>query len=269
MDEESQYKRLFFAFEVQAPWPEQLPKGRLLREQDRHLTFAFLGHTDFSSLQPMLQAIPLPPFKVGLTGKFDKIVFLPKRHPRVVAWHLSLDGFDVLPAYRNMFITWLQEQGFTPDDRQELTLHVTLCRAPFQFDAWRGAFHPLPCFLKSLHLYESIGQLHYQPVWSHPMLLPFEELDHTADIAFKIRGETVTQLFFHALSALAFKSPEMIKYNQNTGELATIDEVVIRLNQVVAKADAAVGCPFKAVSFHGEIVQEPDNILTWEMIVDV
>ena len=37
-------KRLFFGFEVKAPWPQGLPKGRILKEDQRHITIAFLGY---------------------------------------------------------------------------------------------------------------------------------------------------------------------------------------------------------------------------------
>ncbi len=42
MEEE---KRLFFGAEVSAPWPKELPQGRVLEEKARHLTLAFLGET--------------------------------------------------------------------------------------------------------------------------------------------------------------------------------------------------------------------------------
>ena len=39
-------------------------------------------------------------------------------------------------------------------------------------------------------------------------------------------------------------------------------------SQDPAKADIALGIPFKAVSFHGK-VEEKEDVLHWEMIVDV
>lgn len=275
-------KRLFFAFEVEAPWPSPLPEGRLLQEKSRHLTLSFLGSANFTKLRPLLTSVPLPSFKVGVTGWFDQVQFLPKRHPRVAAWHVCLFGEEVaahgnpflqginpLADYSHTLLSWLNEQGECLDDKKGFLPHVTLCRAPFDFEGWHKAFQILPLAFRHLHLYESLGQLDYQPVWTHSLLAPFEELDHTADIAYKIRGESISQLFYNAFTALAFKFPELLRYNNTSAILSTIDEVVIQLNHRIAQADCAVGCPFKAVSFHGEIEKESNGTLTWEMIVDV
>ena len=65
-------KKLFFGFEVCAPWPEELPQGRVLEKENRHMTFAFLGQTDYPRLMDKLPSLPYPPFKVGLSGQFDQ-----------------------------------------------------------------------------------------------------------------------------------------------------------------------------------------------------
>lgn len=263
-------KRLFFAFEISSPWPEVLPSGRLLQEEQRHMTAAFLGQTNYSPLQTILPKVPLPQLKVGLAGHFDKILFLPEGHPKVVAWHVSwLDDPAQLLVYVRTLIDWLKKEGFKPDDRRDFLPHVTVCRAPFEFSEWRHAFQKIPLIINSLKLYESIGQLHYQPLWSHCFKNPFEELDHIADIAFIIRGETIPQLYLHAFTALAFKFPELLAYRQESDQPQTVDEIVVALNRIIAAADSSIGCPLKAVSFHGEIGQEEGGILTWEMIVDV
>lgn len=272
MHDSSLHKRLFFAFEVDAPWPAEMPRGRMLQEGERHLTVAFLGNSDYGQLEPLLKGIPLPPFKVGLAGEFDNIVFLPQGHPRVAAYHVSwMDQSSALADYSRILIDWLKSHGFNPDDRKEFLPHVTLCRAPFDSHAWREAFQPLPAVIKNLHLYESMGQLRCRPLWTYPLQIPFEEIEHTADIAFRIRGETTSQIFSHALTALAFKSPEMIKFKQGStcSSIHTIDDIVIELNRIISRTDAAVGCSFKAVSFHGKIEKGPSGTLTWEMIVDV
>lgn len=266
--ENGAFKRLFFAFEIASPWPKSLPPGRLIHEQDRHLTVAFLGQADYLSLQSLLSSLPLPPFKVGSVGKFDKILFLPKQHPRVAAWHIKwLDDSIDLSSYVYTLVNWLKENGFSPDERKEWLPHVTLSRSPFDLIKWNRAFREVPLFLKSFHLYESLGNLCYQPVYSHLLLAPYEELDHTADIAFKIRGENMSQLFFHALTALSFTYPEIMKFIKGI-KVESLNDVVRRLNEVIARTDTEMGCPFKAVSFHGEIEKEGE-LLTWEMIVDV
>ena len=263
-------KRMFFAFEVSAPWPASYPHGRLLDERQRHLTAAFLGSADYAILQTILKEIPLPSFNIGMAGIFNQVIFLPKMHPRVAAWHVEwLDDALALQAYVRQLLDFLKARGFNPDDRGDFLPHVTICRSPFNFHEWRQAFQKLPMSIKVLHLYESLGDLQYRPLWSYPLMAPFEEIEHTADIAFKVRGKNVPQLFKHAFLALAYKHPELVKYRNIEWSAETIEDVIIQLNAIVSKADADTGCPFKAVSFHGEIETQPDGTLTWEMIVDV
>lgn len=51
-------------------------------------------------------------------------------------------------------------------------------------------------------------------------------------------------------------------------EKESIEDIVIDLNELVTEADQKWGCPFKAVSFHGNI-QENEELPYWKMIVDV
>lgn len=263
-------RRVFFAFEAVAPWPEILPEGRLLRESDRHMTVAFLGSVDFEKLMDVLKTPPQMPFRVGLTGTFDKNLFLPPRRPSVVAWHANFGkGLEPLQTFAKSFIAWLQNCGFSPDnpDRKFLP-HVTLCRSPFDFGKWRKMFTPLPMALKGLHLYESVGNLIYEKRWEYSIKAPFEEIEHTADIAFVVRGENRKQLHQNAKAALAFHHPPFLEYFDDTCE-ENLDDIIISLNDAVTRMDADQGCPFKAVSFHGDIIEESDQTLTWEMIIDV
>lgn len=265
-----QTKRLFFALEVMAPWPKPLPAGRRLDEGHRHMTVAFLGHTDYARLQPLLTEIPAPPFKVGYVGIFDECLFLPERHPRVVAWHVHwLEGKEALSQYQKQLIAWLQEKEFNPDARKEFLPHVTLARAPFNPHPWRKAFKTLPMMTAGLHLYESVGGLKYQPIWSFPLLPPFVEIEHTADLAFQIYGENLEQLQLHALMALAFRCPALLDKLAEIPHAESLDDLIIHLNDCVTRLDARRGCPFKAVSFHGEVEKIGETVLRWEMIVDV
>lgn len=214
--------------------------------------------------------MPLPTFHVGFSGQFDKILFLPQAHPRVVAWQVSwFQKESPLQTYIYVLQEWLKENGFKTGGHKEFLPHVTLCRAPFDYATWKKEFHKLPLMLKSLHLYESLGQLQYKPIWSHLILPPFEELEHTADIAFKIRGETVDQIYWHALTAMAFKMPELLDYAIESPQIDTVDAIIMQLNAIISRADTALGCMFKAVSLHGEIDLQTDGTLEWEMIVDV
>lgn len=266
-------KRMFFGLEVAAPWPHKLPSGRLLDEQHRHLTVAFLGQTDFEKLMKSLSRFPKPPFQVAPSGKFSQCLLLPPRHPRVVAWQADWmdEGMqEVTHAYQRQFIDWLKQEGFHPDDRHaEWLPHATLARSPFNAKEWKENFEELPFIVTNLHLYESLGNLQYEPHWSWKPILPFEEIEHTADIAFLVRGENIRQLFKNAFVAMTFHCPSALAYYALPAQLQGLDDLIYALNALVAKIDSEIGIPLKAVSYHGEIVLGPSNILEWEMIIDV
>lgn len=251
-------KRLFFGFEILAPWPEELPSGRILKESDRHLTLAFLGEATFDRV---LTEIPKPPFTIGLAGMFDRALFLPERTPRVAAWHIQWFEGE-LELYQKQLVAWLKKKGFSLKEKGFLS-HVTIARQPFAVAEWKKAFQPLPVFLGNLQLYESLGNSRYKVCWSYPILPPFEEKEHTADIAFTIRGANFSQLFLHAQLALSFHFPPLTGYI-SLEEVKNAEEIVEKLNQLIALVDEKEGCPFKAVSYHGKIEEQE-----WEMIVDV
>jgi len=270
--ENDEEKRLFFAMEVAAPWPEKLPMGRVLAEEHRHCTLAFLGQTHYPKLVEALNAsFPSPTFPVGLVGQFDRCLFLPERHPHVVAWHIRwLEEAQQLLNYQKAFVHWLQNQGFHPQHAErEFLPHVTLCRSPFDPHHWKKAFSPLPMMTKGIHLYESLGHSQYKPLWQHPIPAPFEEIEHTADIAFRVRGTTFQALHQHARVALAFRHTPILDYVPEASLADNLDDIIIDLNHLIAQADRDEGCPFKAVSFHSAIEKEANNVLVWEMIIDV
>ena len=256
-------KRLFLGLEIDAPWPDQYPNGRLISEKERHITLAFLGNVDSKPLMEALEKIPLPSFSIGPIGFFDQLLVLPEMRPRVVAWHIQWFSVnEALAQYQIRLLDWLESLGYRVD-RRPLLSHVTLARAPFQVEEWKGAFVSLPCFIKGLHLYESVGNLHYLSRWEHLLKPAFEEFEHTADIAFTVHAHDYEELYLHAAFALSFKFPLMLPYIKKQ-PCDNLPDVVRALNQLVAQVDQEQGCPFKAVSYHGEFKDE-----TWEMIVDV
>ena len=187
----------------------------------------------------------------------------------MIAWHAHFfDENTSIIAFQKTLNDWLFSQQYSLDTRA-WNPHVTLCRQPFDPHAWKKAFTPLPFYTSSIHLYESRGNLNYIPLWSYPIKLPFEEIDHTADMAFIIRGETLQHLYLNAFACLAFKAPEFLDFFTHALSFSTLDDIIIALNGILCSVDAAVGCPMKAVSFHGEIVTLQDSLLQWEMIVDV
>lgn len=260
-------KRLFFGFEVMATWPSHYPKARLIDFHCRHLTLAFLGNVDYSRLQDLLPDFPTPPFKVGSVGYFDRCLLLPEKHPHVVAWHVNFNRKEVFNEYQDKVVRWLTANDYVVDDRPFLP-HVTIGRDPINASEWLHSFIPLPVMIKGLHLYESVGNLNYLPIWSCHVEAPFIELEHTADLAFLIQAESIPDLQIHAQMALAFKFPTLLQFIKKIPIQDNLEDIVIGLNQLITMADINGGCPLKAVSFHGEI-EEENGIFKWRMIVDV
>ncbi len=260
--------RIFFGAEVAAPWPRVPSSGRFIDPAYRHITLAFLGAADVSKLKEQLPTFPTPLFRVGLVGKCDRLLFLPPEHARVAAGHIEwMDGSQPLKQFHESLSAWLENLHY-PVDKRELLSHVSFARAPFDRKEWEEQFTPFPVMIQAIHLYESAEHLTYPILWSCPLIPPFEEFAHTADIAFHIRGIDLSHIHLHAQMALAFKFPPLLPYFAR--ELCSdLDEIIMALNATIAKADEEMGCPFKAVSFHGKIVQDQNQILHWEMIVDV
>jgi 2'-5' RNA ligase/SHS2 domain-containing protein len=264
-------ERLFLALEVGCPWPDVFPSGRILLPEHRHLTLAFLGFAESKSLIERLPQLPDPGFRIGFSGYFDAPLFLPKNRPRTAGWHVHLfEREELFTAFQKKLVFWLSESGFPPQNHHgDFLAHVTIARNPTDHQVWIGAFSKLPLYLKNIQLYKSLGQSKYEILWSHQILAPFQELEHTADIAFLIRGESLPQLYLHASLALAFYFPPLLRYMEKQKKVTSLENLIMELNELVTKADSEGGCPFKAVSFHGCVKSMPDGILEWEMIVDV
>lgn len=255
-------KRLFFGLEVAAPWPEILPEGRVIPESSRHVTLAFLGNVSYE----ISDTVPIPRSPIGPVGRFKRCLFLPPRRPNVVAWEVEWSATAHVLEYQQQLVHYLRNAGFSLDEREFLP-HVTLARWPLDRLAWSRLPYSYPVVGRAVHLYESVGNLEYTPRWSYPLLAPFEEIAHTADVAFLVRGENLGDLLLHAQIALTFVCPAMLEY-ASSAVPRTLDEVIIELNRLIGQADGDIGVPFKAVSFHGEVLVN-NGLLSWEMIVDV
>ena len=257
---------MFFAFKVVAPWPQEYPPGRILEKDSRHLTLAFLGNIEEEKVKEILNEFPLPPFKVGPVGFFDKCQFLPATNSHVVAWHVT--GLEGLDLYYHEVADWLRAHQFSIEKKNFLP-HVSIARSPFKKEDWKKAFHPLPLKIEGLHLYESLGKLIYSPLWEYPLLSPFIEIEHTADLAFLIQAEMLQDIYRHSKIALAFKYPPLLDYYLKGERIEQdLNSIIMALNEAITRADSEIGCPLKAVSFHGNLCEEK-GIYSWEMIVDV
>lgn len=261
-------KRLFFGFEIQATWMNSFPEGRILREENRHVTLAFLGNQSFSQMQKDLKNFPSHYFRLGFAGWCDHLLFLPERKPLVVAGHVNWLDSQAFLSVHEALSSWLIAHRYKVDSR-EILPHVTLARAPFNEKKWKEAFFPFPLIAKSFNLYESTGNLNYHSLWNLPLTPLIEEVGHAAKTAFYIRGKDVKQIFLHAQLALAFKFPSMLHYFSDGSEVQSSDDLITQLNKRISCADAQVGCPFKKVSSDGEIIQEEGGVLLWKVIIDI
>jgi len=269
VSQNDEIKRVFFGLEISAPWPHEWPKGRVIEESSRHITLAFLGNAPLKELISQLDALPKPSFEIGMVGKCDQLLFLPERHPRVAAYHVKwLEKEEALNQFQKELASWLMERRYMEEEKRPFLSHITVARSPFDKEEWKRVFQELPVVAKALHLYESTGNLVYHSHWNYAFLPAFDEISHTADIAFHVRGKNCSELFRHAQIALSFKFPSLLSFFSKE-EKANLDEIIIALNEIVSEADQTLGCPFKAVSFHDKVKSDEKGILHWEMIIDV
>jgi 2'-5' RNA ligase len=259
-------KRLFISAEVIGSWPREFPPGRILSEESRHITMAFLGLTSLSHL--LEEPFPIPPFHLGPAGYCKELKFLPSRHDaRVVAAEAEFFQPDFL-TYQKELEQSLKSRGYLKHEMRTFYPHISISRTPFNAEDWDNFTCKIPFYIGSISLMESLGNARYEPVWRHPLTAPFEEIEHTADIAFLIRGKDFRELWFHAQLALAFKFPPLVDFFSRESDFPTLDTVIAALNNLIARIDLDRGAPLKAVSYHDKISSHP-NYLEWKMIVDV
>ncbi len=254
-------KKLFVAAEIEAIWPQDFPAGRILDEENRHLTLAFLGSTSLSPVLEKIKTISLPS-SIGPAGYCTRWSFLPSDHePRIVAADIEPPNF--MQADQKLIAHALHVQ-----ETRQFFPHITVSRGAIDVEAWKKFSCQIPFYVKAIALWESLGNSHYQSLWRHSFIPPFEEIEHTADIAFLIRGNNFYELYLHAQLALAFKFPPLVHYFSGEKKFPSLDTVIAALNELIARTDLAIGVPFKAVSYHDEMIYHA-NHLEWKMIVDV
>lgn len=266
---------LFIALDIQAPWPDQWPKGRIIQEEFRHLTLLFLGKTNLEKTLSVLNKLPKIFFPFAKIGFLDEVLFLPNnvKSPRVCAYHVDFkDEIKTVFDFQDQLLQTFKKAGFEFSEQDYHFLpHISIARNPQDMDQWKKITQPLPAIFPSLHLYESLGYSSYRKLWSREFILGFEQLPHTADIAYAIRGKDYNQLLKHAEMALAFEFHpfcRVIDQKDSIEDVNSINEIVKRLNKSVSLCDIESGVPFKAVSYHDQ-VKAKKNYLEWEMIIDV
>ncbi len=196
----------------------------------------------------------------------DKLIFLPEKKPRVAALTFSHIP-KLIIDYQMRLSQWIKDIGLSIKE-QPFFPHVSLIRQPFEEKEMQRWFFPQPVALQSIHLFESIGNLQYEKRATIPLLPPFEEIEHTADLAFIIRGTTMKELYDHAVMALAYQYPPILScyVSYNPQDLA---DLIKNLNHLITRLDLNIGSPFKAVCYHGDIHPKDPEILEWRMITDV
>lgn len=261
MGQDFSLQRLFFAAEISAAWPAHFPSGRVIQPIFRHMTLSFLGQASPEKLMSKIEEAPKPKWRTPPSGIFNQWIFLPEESPRVVAaTPLFLEGEKELLEYQKQLAGWVEiSTHFLP--------HVSVCRDPFDQSSWASFPCKIPFFIAGIALYKSLGHSRYQLLWGNKSIPPFDEIEHTADIAYKIRGDTFTELATHALLALSFSYPAFIRYFHCVPEMHSTKEIVQLLNQWIAEIDTLEGIGLKAVSYHA--TTEKNDFLEWVMIVDV
>lgn len=244
------YKRLFLAFRIEAPWPQQLAKGRLIAARERHMTLAFLGEQPWPSLRDQLARLPLPPFSTGLVGRFVRSLSLPPGHNRVIAWEAEALEPRKLFLYQHRLMEWLLEEGLLSCEKAALPSwlpHVTLCRAPFDRRGWEELFAPLPFSMSELHLYESLGDLHYGPLWSHLLPRPFLVESQDDQLRIQAVGNSWSQLFAHLATAIQFVYRETNLNHKVEEALSSRGAMVDRLRQLLSSLPHIAATSFRSL----------------------
>ena len=255
---------LFFGLEIVTHWPEIPHEGRIINEEMRHITLAFLGNAEQE--QALMEAKKLQAPQFGPVGIFNECHFFPKGHPRCVAWQaLWQTAFE---TFQEAFIKQLVLSKLLPPPKRPFVPHVTVARAPFDKKAFKQSFSPIAFYAKALHLYQSKGYSTYTSLWHMPWRAPFVEIEHTADLAFHVYGRDIKEISVHAQAAMCYAFSELIPYAFTPFEPETIDDIVMHLNNIIALCDSEQGASVKAVSYH-DTVKKTDSEYIWEMIIDV
>jgi 2'-5' RNA ligase len=262
--------RVFIALSLDAVWPEVYPPGKLIPDESKHMTLVFLGAVSHPTLTQIKSGFPDPSWMLGPAGFFDAVEFLPPRAPRVVVWHAKWVYDPGVATYQTQLKNWVSSLGIQVERRVFLP-HVTLARSPFEMDSWKKQFVPLPFCVTGVHVFRSFPNSVYQSLWERPLKPVFEELEHTADRAYSIRGRTYADLLSHAWLTLSGVEPGLLTLPFPRSQVQNLNQVVEQINVNLSMADEQIGVPVKAVSYAGDVkpVTQTQPWIEWKMICDV
>jgi len=269
MREEKKTNRLFIGASVVTVWPNAFPSEEIIKERNRHITILFLDGQDDNS-KNLLKTFPKPESVLSMAGFFSKYIGLPKRSPHLVAMEGEMITGINLENYRNQLLKWSESQGIDfKKPKRPFYPHLTICRKNPDISKWESEQIKIPFYVDEINLYQSMGNSEYEKLKTYSLVPIFEEISHTADIAFTIRGESLQSIFINAQIALSFVCNSFIDFLETNKEISSQDQIIMQLNKIIANVDIEVGSPFKAVSFHGSFTKSENGFYQWEMIVDV
>lgn len=235
-------KRLFLGFKVDAPWFSIMPKGRIVAPESRHLTLAFLGEVDEGGLVKLLEEIPMSSYKVGAMGICKELIYLPPKKPNVAALSFNwLTQSELMLRFQQELVLWLRRFGYLSSDFENVFLpHVTLARRPFNPLEWKEIFYPLPLSTSHLHLYESIGQLRYKPLWSKNVWQPISRIVSPPEDAckvYRLMANTYKDLWIHTWLGLGFVYPQVVSEDFPYVVVGGLKEAEEQLNRILKHLD--------------------------------
>jgi len=272
--QKKEQKRVFFGFEIDSFWIDLPKENKIIDEKMRHITLLFLGDVpadEITSYIDELSKLEKTSFDIGPVGYFNKCLFLPHKNPRLVAFEVDFfNKIDEIKKFQKLLLNFFNKKNIPLKEKKPFLPHVTISRGHFDKKKWEDHFKLAPLYIKSMNLYESFENSKYSTLWKEDFIKPFEEIKHTADMAFIIRGKNFVDLLYNSFIALSFKLLDFLKYIYLLrADVNNIDDVIINLNEIVTQSEIdGIFLPFKAISFHSNIIKEK-NILNWEMIVDV
>ncbi len=240
-------RRLFFGMSIGAPWPKDLPEGRMIAPQYRHITLAFLGHVEYEPLKNVLPNLPIPNFSIAPVGLCDEFLFFPKHHPKVVVWQATQLGQNKLAVYQKTLTDFLRAHEYKLDRRVFLP-HITIARQPFKLGQWKKCFQALPFYCPSVCLYESVGQLRYEVLWQQRLTPPFKKIMAEDYIEFQIYGENMLEVCLNAQCALAFEYPKHLDLLEMHTIPEDFESLAKKLNAFILKLKKAQALPFNSIS---------------------
>lgn len=170
-----QTKRIFLALKIKAPWRKNGSGKKVIKEELRHLTMAFLGQTSVDLLQNFLQDHTDDfQFQLPIFGYFSKLLLLPPFKARVFALNpIFLEHSPAIFAFQKKIETLFLENGFIPDQPKPWLPHVSLVRSPFNYYSWKNTFNEFPFYAETFCVYESLGNLQYREIKSFKLPCPF------------------------------------------------------------------------------------------------